>query len=125
MAKRKISDEDLDEEMLQSPSEPEEDIPEEDEERPRKQQRRSRKGRSQRTEESDEEEDSTENGLGKMEAGAIERVDLENFMCHKNLTVKFDHVKNVNFIVGPNGSTPAVFVCQYVPSLFHLHLVFV
>lgn len=109
MAKRKISDEDLDEEMLHSASEAEKDLPEEEEERPRKQQRRSRKGRSQKAEESDDDEDTAENGVFKMEAGAIERVDLENFMCHKNLTVKFDRVKNVNFIVGPNGSTLSCF----------------
>lgn len=36
------------------------------------------------------------------DAGIIERIVLENFMCHKHLDVSFGN--NINFIVGVNGS---------------------
>lgn len=36
------------------------------------------------------------------DAGIIERIVLENFMCHKHLDVAFGN--NINFIVGVNGS---------------------
>ena len=35
-------------------------------------------------------------------AGIIERLELENFMCHKHLLIDFS--PHVNFIVGENGS---------------------
>lgn len=38
-------------------------------------------------------------------AGQVTGIELENFMCHKNLHVKFDTDKyNCFYIVGPNGS---------------------
>ena len=43
------------------------------------------------------------NPVGKMaEAGIIKRIYVENFMCHRKLTVKL--CRNVNFIHGQNGS---------------------
>ena len=35
--------------------------------------------------------------------GVIERIELENFMCHANLEIEFN--KHINFISGVNGST--------------------
>lgn len=38
-----------------------------------------------------------------VEAGVIEMVELENFMCHRRLEVKLG--PKINFIIGHNGST--------------------
>jgi hypothetical protein len=37
------------------------------------------------------------------EVGVIEKIKLENFMCHRHLELKLG--PNINFIIGQNGST--------------------
>eukprot|EP01116_Phalansterium_solitarium_P009178 TRINITY_DN23213_c0_g1_i1.p1 TRINITY_DN23213_c0_g1~~TRINITY_DN23213_c0_g1_i1.p1 ORF type:complete len:1122 (-),score=470.20 TRINITY_DN23213_c0_g1_i1:139-3504(-) len=55
-------------------------------------------------EDEDENEDDLDAPAGRevSEAGIIEQVHLENFMCHKQFTMDFG--RNINFIVGENGS---------------------
>ncbi len=44
----------------------------------------------------------TEESLTKHEAGQIKKIYVENFMCHRKLTVPFGY--HVNFVTGENGS---------------------
>lgn len=57
-------------------------------------------------EESSGEEDATQHKKQKpnttSDVGIIEKIELENFMCHKRLEISFG--TNINFIVGVNGS---------------------
>ena len=39
------------------------------------------------------------------DAGTIEKIYLENFMCHDKLEVSFD--EHINFVVGANGRFPS------------------
>ena len=54
----------------------------------------------------DENESSNNNGLGnsgvQAEVGIIEKIRLQNFMCHKHLEIRMG--PNINFLVGQNGS---------------------
>jgi len=38
------------------------------------------------------------------QVGIIEKIKLENFMCHQHLELKLG--PNINFIIGVNGSKP-------------------
>ena len=52
------------------------------------------------------------------EAGHLQAISLQNFMCHEHFTLEFG--PRINFVIGPNGS---MFVCLYV-CLFHMFFYF-
>jgi recombinational DNA repair ATPase RecF len=51
---------------------------------------------------SQEDYGASQSQVGEAEVGIIEEITLQNFMCHKHLSMRFG--PNVNFIVGHNGS---------------------
>ena len=50
------------------------------------------------------------------EVGVIEKVTLQNFMCHKFLEIGFG--SNVNFIIGKNGSMFSIHNTVFLPKNF-------
>ncbi|RDD37134.1 Structural maintenance of chromosomes protein 6 [Trichoplax sp. H2] len=65
---------------------------------------------------------STANGVKKVdhgsfsnEAGLLQQIQLINFMCHKNLKITFG--KNVNFIIGNNGSGKSAIMVGIIVGL--------
>ena len=49
------------------------------------------------------------------EPGVIEKVYIENFMCHERL--EFDFGQNVNFVIGCNGSGKSAILTAVVVAL--------
>ncbi len=113
MPKRKQLVEDSDEEDIIVPSTQEQmailngngngnGIHEEEEDGPTQPKAKKRKTNKQKQKQKAHVEEEDDRESQEMEAGIIEKIRLDNFMCHKSLEVEF--CNNVNIITGENGS---------------------
>ena len=50
--------------------------------------------------------------IQRSKAGTVNRIRLENFMCHSNLEIELGH--RLNFITGQNGSKPSLSLSIYI-----------